>query len=116
MFRWVEQAVINASHPARGAWIEIAAEMTAPHTVQSHPAWGAWIEMKKLLLTPYGKGRKAANELLLGYRIGAENADPIVDRDGVVNTLTPTQKAWRSGCLTARSDAAKAYKVKNNRP
>lgn len=84
--------------------------------IESHPARGAWIEMKKLLLTPYGKGRKAANELLLGYRIGAENADPIVDRDGVVKTLSPTQMAWRSGYLKARSDAAKAYKVKNNRP
>lgn len=67
---------------------------------------------KKLLLTPYGKGRKAANELLLGYRIRAENADPIVDRDGVVKTLSPTQMAWRSGYLKARSDAAKAYKGK----
>ena len=67
---------------------------------------------KRLLLTPYGKGRKAANELLLGYRIRNENADPKVDRDGVIKSLSPTQKAWRSGYLSARSDAAKAYESK----
>ena len=34
------------SHPAWGAWIEIALEAGhAVNAVESHPAWGAWIEM-----------------------------------------------------------------------
>ena len=35
----------NASHPARGAWIEIEMEDFAPLWLQSHPARGAWIEI-----------------------------------------------------------------------
>ena len=37
------------SHPARGAWIEITAVLTADGDVVSHPARGAWIEMLPVL-------------------------------------------------------------------
>ena len=33
------------SHPARGAWIEIARFGLFIHRTASHPARGAWIEM-----------------------------------------------------------------------
>ena len=34
-----------ASHPARGAWIEISCAIKACNSIWSHPARGAWIEM-----------------------------------------------------------------------
>ena len=37
---------INASHPAWGEWIEMAACGIGTHTGRSHPAWGEWIEIK----------------------------------------------------------------------
>ena len=38
----------SVSHPARGAWIEIAAAAAAAVVdAQSHPARGAWIEIRK---------------------------------------------------------------------
>ena len=37
---------ILPSHPAWGAWIEIAFDKTAvEYGKGSHPAWGAWIEI-----------------------------------------------------------------------
>ena len=33
------------SHPAWGAWIEIAVSVQEPPPSVSHPAWGAWIEI-----------------------------------------------------------------------
>ena len=36
---------IDMSHPAWGAWIEIADKLAEGITAQSHPAWGAWIEI-----------------------------------------------------------------------
>ena len=35
------------SHPARGAWIEIAATINSLRQALSHPARGAWIEILK---------------------------------------------------------------------
>ena len=35
----------DPSHPARGAWIEIARVGKMVEIVESHPARGAWIEM-----------------------------------------------------------------------
>ena len=33
------------SHPARGAWIEIAPDVLVNASGESHPARGAWIEI-----------------------------------------------------------------------
>ena len=39
-------AAHNVSHPARGAWIEMAMERCSVRTIRkSHPARGAWIEI-----------------------------------------------------------------------
>ena len=37
----------RSSHPARGAWIEIACAYQEDGTIKSHPARGAWIEINK---------------------------------------------------------------------
>ena len=39
------------SHPARGAWIEMATSAQTAQTAASHPARGAWIEMAAALQT-----------------------------------------------------------------
>lgn len=64
---------------------------------------------KVTLLNPAEKGRKYAAELKKG--IHATN-DHVVKKNkyGKPIRLTDTQKAYRSGYLTARSDNAKAYK------
>ena len=41
--------VIVLSHPARGAWIEIASGDLYLFDYMSHPARGAWIEMFDIL-------------------------------------------------------------------
>ena len=49
---WIEMAFsarnlsIVLSHPARGAWIEIYAHQHGLEDTKSHPARGAWIEMR----------------------------------------------------------------------
>ena len=45
----VQATLLGESHPARGAWIEITAVLTADGDVVSHPARGAWIEMLPVL-------------------------------------------------------------------
>ena len=40
------------SHPAWGAWIEIARPAIAAPCPWSHPAWGAWIEIGKNTARP----------------------------------------------------------------
>ena len=64
---------------------------------------------KVTLLNPAEKGRKYAAELKSGVR--ATN-DHVVKRDKKGNKmrLTKSQRIWRSGYLSARSDEAKAYK------
>ena len=50
--KWItatDLPVIAESHPARGAWIEIAALSAPPIRTPSHPARGAWIEIDALL-------------------------------------------------------------------
>ena len=42
-----------ASHPARGAWIEIIIQKTIPAKTVSHPARGAWIEIGMPLVDTY---------------------------------------------------------------
>ena len=37
--------LLMESHPARGAWIEIAGTLKVYTPVVSHPARGAWIEI-----------------------------------------------------------------------
>ena len=37
--------ILSSSHPARGAWIEIAAARCRTIAPMSHPARGAWIEI-----------------------------------------------------------------------
>ena len=37
--------IVNESHPARGAWIEIKMKEIWENGLQSHPARGAWIEI-----------------------------------------------------------------------
>ena len=52
----LEVQAARRSHPARGAWIEILPVIEAPWDGASHPARGAWIEME-------AGGRKNAQTL-----------------------------------------------------
>lgn len=61
------------------------------------------------LLNPSEKGRKYAAELKAGIR-ATNNHEVKRDKNGKKITLTKSQRAWRSGYLTARKDNAKAYK------
>ena len=56
---WIEIAEVRRprlwpgpSHPARGAWIEIVVRLYNTTTFRSHPARGAWIEMP---VSPQGR-------------------------------------------------------------
>ena len=42
----------QTSHPARGAWIEITVFAILRLRILSHPARGAWIEMLNTLIFP----------------------------------------------------------------
>ncbi len=42
-----QQLARLASHPVRGAWIEIMTGTEVPESAPSHPVRGAWIEIKK---------------------------------------------------------------------
>ena len=42
------RASVDKSHPVRGAWIEMPAELTGDEVKRSHPVRGAWIEIKAL--------------------------------------------------------------------
>ncbi len=66
------------------------------------------------LLNPAEKGRKAAQELKLGYHL---TNDGVVkgDKNGNPIPLTDTEKAWRRGVLTARKDSADCYNAKNGK-
>ena len=48
LIRQRDTAWRSASHPARGAWIEIIVRRKVRDEVVSHPARGAWIEMATL--------------------------------------------------------------------
>ncbi len=51
-------ASCRRSHPAWGAWIEIACSVCVlVVSVASHPAWGAWIEISISRVTGYGGAR-----------------------------------------------------------
>ena len=63
------------------------------------------------LLNPAEKGAKFAKELKRGYKF---TNDGIPKRDNEKNALmlTDTEKAFRSGYLSARKDSANVYKAK----
>ena len=50
---WIEiaergnESAAAKSHPARGAWIEISTIFFPTRTMTSHPARGAWIEISR---------------------------------------------------------------------
>lgn len=69
-------------------------------------------DTKKTLLNPYGKGAKYAQELKTGQKYTNDNQIKTVN--GEIKPLTDTEKAYRSGYLAARRDAADAYNAKNN--
>ena len=60
------------------------------------------------LLNPAQKGKKYSQELKEGYAI-SNSGKYRIDEDGPI-PLTDTQKAFRSGYLSARKDSAKVYK------
>ena len=47
-----------ASHPARGAWIEICETARHSRAAQSHPARGAWIEIRPLSIASTSCGSR----------------------------------------------------------
>lgn len=65
-----------------------------------------------VLLNPNGKAAKYADELKRDCRY-TNKGEYKADADGVVHPLTKQQRAYRSGYLAARKDAAKAYKAKH---
>lgn len=66
------------------------------------------------LLNPAEKGRKYAAELKAG--IHATNDGKVKkNKAGKRIRLSDTQKAYRSGYLTARKDNAKCYKAKKRK-
>lgn len=67
---------------------------------------------KQTLLTPSGKGAKYAHELKTNRRYTNDMRHIKTDADGVVQSLTPEQKAYRGGYLDAQKDAANCYNSK----
>lgn len=60
------------------------------------------------LLSPREKGNKYADELSRNIRYTNDGRYK-ADKDGVVSSLTESQRAYRSGYLDARKDIGKAY-------
>ena len=65
------------------------------------------------LLNPSERAKKFAHELKTGNRVTTLN-NPKVDKNGEVMKLTDKQRAFRSGYLAAKQDAADAYNAKHN--
>lgn len=61
------------------------------------------------LLNPSEKGEKYADELRNNIRY-TNDGKYKADKDGVVDSLSKTQRAYRSGYLDARKDSANCYK------
>lgn len=61
------------------------------------------------LLNPSEKGKKFAAELRNNTRY-TNNNKAKTDKDGVIQSLSDTQRAYRSGYLDARKDSANCYK------
>lgn len=67
------------------------------------------------LLSPREKGNKYACELQGNYPL-TNDGKYKMDKDGIVQPLSDTQKAYRSGYLDARKDIGKAYaSIKNKK-
>lgn len=64
------------------------------------------------LLNPSEKGRKFADELKNGVK-QTNTGHLKMGKDSKPIRLTDTEKAYRSGYLSARKDSAKAYKAKH---
>lgn len=64
------------------------------------------------LLNPSEKGAKYAAELKFDIA-HTNNFEPKFDENGEAKCLTPGQRAYRAGYLSARSDSAKAWCKKN---
>ncbi len=65
------------------------------------------------LLNPSGKGKKYSKELKTNKSYTNDGRVKLNDK-GKPLSLTKQQRAFRAGYLQARTDAAKAYKAKNN--
>ena len=63
------------------------------------------------LLNPAEKGRKFADELKNGVKL-TNKGQLKMSKDSKPIRLTDTEKAYRSGYLSARKDSAKAYNAK----
>ena len=61
------------------------------------------------LLNPSEKGKKFAAELRNNTRYTNDKKKK-ADKDGVLLSLSDTQRAYRSGYLDARKDSANCYK------
>lgn len=60
-------------------------------------------------MNPSEKGKKFAAELRNNTRY-TNNNKAKTDKDGVIQSLSDTQRAYRSGYLDARKDSANCYK------
>lgn len=69
-------------------------------------------DTKQTFLTPAGKSRKFVEELKSGEKL-TNDMQVKTDKKGKPRRLRDTERAYRSGYLAARKDAAKAYKAKN---
>lgn len=64
-----------------------------------------------VLLNPAEKGQKAAAELKVGVKL-TNDGQIKCDKRGNAIPLSDTEKAWRSGMLSARRDSANCYNAK----
>lgn len=68
---------------------------------------------KQTFLTPAGKSRKFVEELKSGEKL-TNDMQVKKNKKGKPRRLKDTERAYRSGYLAARKDAAKAYKAKKS--
>ncbi len=66
------------------------------------------------LLNPSEKGEKFADELRNNVRY-TNDGKYKADKNGNVFPLTDTQRAFRSGYLTAQKDSARCYKARKKK-
>lgn len=66
------------------------------------------------LLTPAGKGAKAATELKMNARI-TNDGEVKTNKNGTPQKLSKAQRAWRSGYLAAQKDSANCYNAKQKK-
>lgn len=66
---------------------------------------------EKHLLTPYGKGKKFAEEIRLGVKF-TNKGEPKFNDDGSPMILSKVEQSYRAGYLAAKNDSAKIWKKK----